>query len=29
MGAYYLAWLKVHGNSAEAVETVKVGLANI
>ena len=29
MGAYYLAYLKVNGNSAEAVEAVKVGLANI
>ena len=29
MGAFYRAWLKVHGNTAEAVETVKVGLANI
>ena len=29
MGAYYRAYLKVHGNTPEAVETVKVGLANI
>ena len=29
MGAYYRAYLKVNGNTAEAVETVKVGLANI
>ena len=29
MGAYYRAYLKVKGNTAEAVETVKVGLANI
>ena len=29
MGAYYLAYLKVHGNAPQAVETVKVGLANI
>ena len=29
MGAYYRAYLKVNGNSAEAVETVKVGLAGI
>ena len=29
MGAYYRAWLKVYGNTPEAVETVKVGLANI
>ena len=29
MGAYYRAYLKVHGNSAAAVEAVKVGLANI
>ena len=29
MGAYYRAYLKVHGNTPEAVEAVKVGLANI
>ena len=29
MGAYYRAYLKVSGNTAEAVEAVKVGLANI
>ena len=29
MGAYYRAYLRVHGNTPEAVETVKVGLANI
>ena len=29
MGAYYRAWLKVHGNTPEAVKTVKEGLANI
>ena len=29
MGAYYRAYLKVHGNTPETVETVKVGLANI
>ena len=29
MGAYYLAYLKVHGNTPQAVEAVKVGLANI
>ena len=29
MGAYYRAYLKVNGNSTEAVEAVKVGLANI
>ena len=29
MGAYYRAYLKVYGNTSEAVETVKVGLANI
>ena len=29
MGAYYRACLKVHGNSAAAVESVKNGLANI
>ena len=29
MGAYYRAYLKVNGNSKEAVEAVKVGLANI
>ena len=29
MGAYYRAYLKVHGNSPEAVESVKVGLANV
>ena len=29
MGAYYRAWLKVHGNTPAAVETVKIGLANI
>ena len=29
MGAYYRAYLKVHGNTGEAVEAVKVGLANI
>ena len=29
MGAYYRAYLKVYGNTAEAVEAVKVGLANI
>jgi len=29
MGAYYRAYLRVYGNTPEAVETVKVGLANI
>ena len=29
MGAYYRAYLKVNGNTPEAVEAVKVGLANI
>ena len=29
MGAYYRAWLKVYGQSAEAVRTVKEGLANL
>ena len=29
MGAYYRAYLKVHENSQEALEAVKVGLANI
>ena len=29
MGAYYRAFLKVNGNSRDAVEAVKVGLANI
>ena len=29
MGAYYRAWLKVYGNTPEAVRTVKEGLANI
>ena len=29
MGAYYRAYLKVNGNTTEAVEAVKVGLANI
>ena len=29
MGAYYRAYLKVHGNSPSAVQTVKAGLANI
>ena len=29
MGAYYRAYLKVNGNTAEAVEAVKVGLSNI
>ena len=29
MGAYYRAYLKAHGNTADAVEAVKVGLANI
>ena len=29
MGAYYRAYLKVHGNTFEAVEAVKVGLANV
>ena len=29
MGAYYRAYLKVHSNTPEAVEAVKVGLANI
>jgi len=29
MGAYYRAYLKVHGNTMDAVEAVKVGLANI
>ena len=29
MGAYYRACLKVHGNTPETVEAVKVGLANI
>jgi len=29
MGAYYRAWLKVHGNTPQAVEAVKMGLTNI
>ena len=29
MGAYYRAYLKVNGNSAQAVQTVKEGLSNI
>lgn len=29
MGAYYRAYLKVNGNTAQAVQTVKEGLANI
>ena len=29
MGAYYRAYLKVHGNTPDAVEAVKMGLANI
>ena len=29
MGAYYRAYLKVKGNTADAVEAVKVGLSNI
>ena len=29
MGAYYRAYLKVHGNSVSAVQTVKEGLQNL
>ena len=29
MGAYYRAYLKVHGNAPEAVDAVKMGLSNI
>lgn len=29
IGAYYRAYLKVHGNTPDAVEAVKMGLANI